>query len=84
VLRSFSSGAEAAANRAVGSAQGLTDQLRITQLAALDVAPQEVKDTQWWKDLRTGVNNFNQTGEREAQHNTAATLLLIGQILWFG
>jgi hypothetical protein len=70
VLCSFSNDAEAAANRAVGSAQGLTDQLRITQLAALDVAPQEVKDTQWWKDFRTGVSNFNQTGERGAQHGS--------------
>jgi hypothetical protein len=44
----------------------LVDQLRTIQLAALDVAPRDVKDSQWYKDFRTGVNNFNQTGKATA------------------
>jgi hypothetical protein len=33
------------------------------QLAALDAAPQEVKNNTWYQQFREGVNNFNQTGE---------------------
>jgi hypothetical protein len=64
--RRYSTDAEKAANRAVASSQTLVDQLRTIQLAALDMAPQEVKDSQWYKDFRTGVNNFNQTGKAAA------------------
>lgn len=50
----------------MASSQTLVDQLRTIQLAALDMAPQEVKDNQWYRDFRTGVNNFNQTGKTAA------------------
>lgn len=60
----YSATAEKAANRAVDSASTLVEQLKITQLTALDIAPQEVKDSQWYKDFRNGVNNFNQTGQQ--------------------
>lgn len=59
----YSADAEKAANRAVASSQGLIDQLRAVQLAALDAAPQEVKNSTWYQQFREGVNNFNQTGE---------------------
>jgi len=48
----------------VDSASTLVEQLKITQLTALDTAPQEVKDSQWYKDFRNGVNNFNRTGKQ--------------------
>lgn len=57
----YSADAEKAANRAVASSQGLIDQLRAVQLAALDAAPQEVKNNTWYQQYREGVNNFNQT-----------------------
>lgn len=47
----------------MASSQGLIDQLRAVQLAALDAAPQEVKNSTWYQQFREGVNNFNQTGE---------------------
>jgi hypothetical protein len=78
----FSTDAEKAANKAVASSQGLVDQLRIVQLAALDVAPKEVKDSQWYKDFRNGVNNFNATGGKPLlfQHGAcAATLAVINR-----
>ena len=59
----YSATAEKAATRAVDSAQTLIEQIKQGQLAALDSAPQEVKDSQWYKDFRGGVNNFNQSSE---------------------
>lgn len=47
----------------MGASQGLIDQLRAVQLAALDAAPWEVKNNTWYQQFREGVNNFNQTGE---------------------
>jgi hypothetical protein len=46
----------------VGSANSLVDQLKQTQLAALDTAPADVKASPWFGQYRAGVESFNQTG----------------------
>jgi hypothetical protein len=49
-------------SRAVASSNTLIDQLKAVQLVAMDAAPAEVQDSQWFKEFRTGIVNFNQTG----------------------
>lgn len=60
---SISTSAEAAAQRAVDSAQQLVSDLKASQLQILDSAPAEIKSSDWFKDYYSGVQNINATCE---------------------
>lgn len=58
---SISTSAEAAAQKAVDSAQQLVTDLKSTQLHILDVAPADIKASSWFKDYYKGVQDINAT-----------------------